>query len=114
MELYESWYVLFQNLRTELKNVPGHLLSKRSSGQQLISLTMAVLNQGLRPHLTRFHSRFETWFKHAQLELEQAGKSPQDLQKHYPDYRILVAHLQQSSQLIQRFIDDLDQFVLKR
>lgn len=113
MELYDSWYELFQNLRIEIKNIPGQLVRSNKQWHQLISITVAVLNEGLRPHLTRYHSRFEAWYLHEQAKPERQGQTPQTIQEAFPEYATLVAHLHQSNKVMESFVNDLEQYILE-
>ena len=52
-----------------------------------------VLNQGLRPHLTRWQARFRRWYDTAITTESNRGKSPQESQKQFPEYAALVGDL---------------------
>ena len=51
------------------------------------------MNEGLRPHLTKWQSRFRYWFdvklKHKKAESIKVLSSLQDIQKSYPQYDML-------------------------
>ena len=56
-------------------------------------------NDGLRPHLNRWQARFRNWYEANSDKLKQ--KSPQDLQKQFPEFNELISDmLQINSQLI--------------
>ncbi len=101
VEVYDSWYSAFTAIRELLKTVPGDSLSDAAD---LIEVTSKVLNDGLRPHLTKWQAKFRNWYKKAKDESEA---SPQDLQKSYPEYDRLLADLKVTSENMVKFADTL-------
>ena len=59
VEIYDSWYNFFSVTRELIKSVPVTRV-KKSSTQAIISLSVEVLNEGLRPHLTQWQRDFAT------------------------------------------------------
>lgn len=88
-EVYNSWYEYFGVARELIKDLPAEKIEFAS---ELIELATKVLNDGLRPHLTKWQARFRKWYELASKE-ENADHSPQDIQKAYPYYDELVADL---------------------
>ena len=88
IEIYNSWYEFFKITRELLKELP---VNKIASSNELILLTEKVLNNGLRPHLTKWQAQYREWYS---IALEE-GKhmSPQDLQKSFPYYNDLIIDL---------------------
>lgn len=90
-EVYDSWYALFGEIRTMIKSIPVEKLRTSKDAQMLCDHLTAVLNEVLRPHLTRYQARYRAWFEH---ECEaNPGEAPQDIQKRYSDYDELVKDL---------------------
>ena len=88
VEVYDSLYKFFQITREAIKDIP---VERLKHSEELISLTDRVLNDGLRPHLTKWQARFRKWYLQ---ELEkQPDKSPQEIQRAFPDYDLLVEDL---------------------
>ena len=84
-EIYDSWYSFFSVTRELLKDVPASKFS-RSETKQIIDLTIRVLNEGIRPHLTKWQARFRRWYER-ELERDENGTlSPQDIQKKYQEF----------------------------
>jgi Transposase IS66 family len=52
VEIYNSWYALFGRVRQLISDIPGHMLRKEKSTQELVRIATQTLNNGLRPHLT--------------------------------------------------------------
>ncbi|MCX6557428.1 MAG: hypothetical protein NTW95_08390 [Candidatus Aminicenantes bacterium] len=91
VEVYDSWYALFQEMRSLAKEIPAEKLRNSKDTQELIRLLIDALNLGLRPHLTKWQAKFRHWYEKAIKE--NGGKSPQEIQKEYSHYRELVDDL---------------------
>ncbi|MCZ8139681.1 MAG: hypothetical protein ACK5XS_04745 [Armatimonadota bacterium] len=90
-EVYDSWYKLFVEIRGLVKAIPVEKLRASEDAQKLCDYLLSVLNNILRPHLTKHQARFRSWYEN---ELKKsAGQSPQDIQKGYPQYAELVQDL---------------------
>lgn len=94
-EIYDSWYAFFSVTRELLKTIPVQKV-RNSSTQKVIRLSIEVLNEGLRPHLTRWQARFRRWFEH---ELERKGGSevlsPQEIQTKFRNWDELKRDMEQ-------------------
>lgn len=88
-EVYNSWYEYFQVARELIKDLP---IEKIECAAQLIELTTKVLNDGLRPHLTKWQARFRKWYDNAIRESD-SKLAPQEIQKNYPYYNELIIDL---------------------
>lgn len=86
VEVYNSWYDFFKIARELLKDVPP---SRLPYSTKLITLTTDVLNEGLRPHLTKWQAKYRKWYD----ENNQKSKSPQEIQKKFPEYDALLSDL---------------------
>jgi hypothetical protein len=91
VEVYDSWYALFTKVRALISEVPADLLRKEKSTQELVRISTATLNDGLRPHLTRWQARFRNWYQSNAERLKDL--TPQELQREYPDYDDLVKEM---------------------
>lgn len=93
IEVYNSWYSLFQITRNELKSISGQLLKDNNTSQELVKLLSDILNKGLRPHLTEYQARFRKWYSQ-KLE-ENKEDSPQKIQSAYSDIDNLMASMKE-------------------
>jgi hypothetical protein len=84
VEVYNSWYSLFQITRDELKSIDGELIKDNDTSTQLVKLLTDILNKGLRPHLTEYQAKFRKWYNE-QLENDNS-LSPQEIQTNYTDF----------------------------
>ncbi len=90
-EVYDSWYALFGRIRDLIAEIPADLIRRHESTKRLVWTATETLNEGLRPHLTRWQAEFRNWMKQHEADLKE--KSPQELQKTFPQYQTLVADL---------------------
>ena len=96
-EIYDSWYNYFSVTRELIKTVSVSKVRNRST-RQIINLSIDVLNNGLRPHLTRWQARYRHWY---QQQVERIDKNsdewtvldPQGIQKKFPKYAELEDEL---------------------
>ena len=93
-EIYDSWYSFFGVTRELVKDIPVSKV-RRPSTQKIINLSIDVLNQGLRPHLTTWQARFRRWYERELASDPNAELHPQDVQRKFPDYDELVSDLRE-------------------
>jgi hypothetical protein len=90
-EVYDSWYALFQEMRSLTKTIPAERVRGSKDTQELVRLLVDALNRGLRPHLTQWQARFRHWYEDALKKSTE--KSPQEIQRDFPQYQELVDDL---------------------
>lgn len=106
VEIYDSWYSFFGVTRELIKTIPASKL-KNSDTKKIVSLLTSVLNKGIRPHLTMWQARFRHWYDTALRDENNSGKSPQEIQKLFPDYDILSKDLQSVNKTITYYEEQL-------
>lgn len=109
VEVYSSWYQLFGVLRELAKSIPADRLHDCDDTRKLVELLLRALNQGLRPHLTKWQARFRRWYAIEEKKGDQQQHTPQELQRQYPEYQALVADLRAVSTEFVQFADSLHQ-----
>ena len=110
-EIYDSWYELFRIIRNEIKDVPGEYLLSHNPTEELIGLTIRILNEGLRSHLTKYQARFKKWYKIESEKDENKLLSPQRIQEQYPEYENLVSDLKSVNQILMDYSDELKKLI---
>lgn len=91
-EVYDSWYTFFAVTRELIKEVPVAMF-RREDTAKIIRLSIDILNDGIRPHLTTWQAKYRRWYD-AELEDEQnKSLSPQEIQVKYPEYERLKGDL---------------------
>lgn len=106
VEVYNSWKELFERIRSLIKDIPANRI-KHQNTQKLINLLVDTLNKGLRPHLTKWQARYRSWYECEIKKPENAGKSPQEIQMMYPEYRELTTDLTIINQQIISYTTEL-------
>lgn len=110
-EVYDSWYKLFGIIRDEIKAVPGKYLRKHDATKSLIGLTQTILNEGLRPHLTKYQAKFRKWLKENKNKPEYIHLTPQQIQQKYPDYLELLNSIKIVNQLLIDYSNELNKLI---
>ncbi|WP_405284443.1 hypothetical protein V3331_02555 [Gaopeijia maritima] len=108
VDVYDSWYDLFGQFRELASSCPATKMRSHQGTRELVSTLAAVLNQGLRPHLTQWQAGFRRWYAFA-AEDASHDESPQQIQRQYPDYEDLVADLQRVQEGLRRYMELLRQ-----
>jgi hypothetical protein len=115
-EVYDSWYHFFTVTRELVKDIPVARV-KRDSTQAIIKLSIEVLNEGLRPHLTQWQARFRRWYDRELKrydESEGAGMiDPQQIQRSFPRYDELTNDMQRVNQALIRYRAKMRELVLR-
>lgn len=88
-DIYESWYNLFGEIRTLTRDIPASKL-KNPDTKKLVDLLIDTLNDGLRPHLTRWQAKYRRWYDKAVEKSEHDELTPQEIQNQYSQYKELV------------------------
>lgn len=104
-DIYDSWYELFGVFRTLLKTIPVERLRLSPDARQLRDYMGSMMNEVLRPHLTRHQARFRAWF--AGELARNPNVAPQTLQRSYPEYESLVRDLKHTCEQFLRFAEGL-------
>lgn len=103
-EVYSSLYELFSVTRELLSETP---LADVERPKGVADLILRTLNDGLRPHLTRWNSSYRRWWDQQLSSGENGGKTPQEIQKGYPQFKELVEDLKRTNTELARFADEL-------
>jgi len=77
-EVYNSWYDFFRVTRELLKEIPAEKATEPNT-KGIIEITTCILNEVIRPHLTKWQARFRHWYN----KLEESNLSPQKLQTQF-------------------------------
>ena len=109
VEVYNSWYKLFEIIRELLKNVEPN--KKDKNVEKLEDILIKTLNEGLRPHLTKWQAKFRRWYD-IELKKEENNKvPPQEIQKRYEEYDNLVKDLKNTNEKMVQFAQELKKLI---
>ena len=110
VEVYDSWYELFGRLRDLASQCPATKIRSDTNTRELVSTLTNVLNNGMRPHLTKWQGAFRRWYDHA-ISNADPSMSPQEVQRNYPQCDLLLTDLQAVQAGLQRYMDFLREYV---
>ena len=87
-EVYNSWYLFFNVTRDLIKSIPiVHIVNGK--GKTLVDISIDVLNNRIRPHLTTWQAKYRKWYE----EKDKVGLSPQQIQREYEFYNEIVKEI---------------------
>jgi hypothetical protein len=116
VEVYDSWYAFFSVTRDLLKSIPVNKVQSDST-QKIVSLSIQVLNEGLRPHLTRWQARFRHWYDRELKAIENSNSShaidPQLLQAKFPDFDELKSDMQRVNKNLIQYRAKMHELIMK-
>lgn len=115
-EVYDSWYNYFSVTRELIKGISASQV-KRSSTQAIVRLSIEVLNEGLRPHLTQWQARFRTWYNRELKRYEESSGAdildPQQIQAKFPQFAELRADMERVNGALMRYRSKMKELVLQ-
>ena len=108
VEVLNSWYELFRQLRQIAKEVPPPSIRTKHA-RELVKTLVEALNKGMRPVLTRWQARYRAWLAAEQAKPASSGKAPQEIQRQYPEYEAMMADIKRVNGQLRSFADALYQ-----
>lgn len=112
VEVYNSWYSAFGILRELAKSIPAHKLRKDQNTRILVTVMLNVLNNGLRPHLSKWQAKFRSWYNFEKEECAKERMSPQEIQRKYPEYEALIDDMKNVNDIMVKYAEWLQEIVL--
>ena len=109
VEVYNSWYKLFEIIRELLKNVEPN--KKDENVETLENILIKTLNEGLRPHLTKWQAKFRRWYDIELKEEKNSKVSPQEIQRRYEEYDSLIVDLKNTNEKMVQFAQELKKLI---
>lgn len=110
-EVYDSWHSFFSVTRELIKDVPVRKY-QRDSTAKIVRLSIEVLNEGLRPHLTKWQARFRRWYEHTAEQ--ETNASPQEIQQKFPEFLELAEDLMQVNNRLVAYRTQMHDLINKR
>ena len=89
IEIYDSWYRFFSISRELIRKIPVQKLNSKGT-KFIVDVSLKILNQQLRMHLTKWQARYRKW--HETQDLTDS-RDLQDVQKDFPQYEHLTANM---------------------
>jgi len=110
VEVYDSWYEVFKSTREYLLELSTKDLDGSENAQKIVKLSLGVLNQGLRPHLTKWQGKYRKWYQKELEDPENEDLTPQEIQKKYPHYDEIMKDIQTVNKGLIIYADELKKF----
>lgn len=107
VEVYNSWYQLFGIIRDLLKDIEPK--RRDLNMEKLEDILIKVLNDGLRPHLTKWQAKFRKWYENESKQHENL--SPQEIQRKYSGYNELISDLKETNKQMVQFAEELKKLI---
>ena len=102
--VFDSLHEVFPITRELLSEVsPHHGESQRS----IADFVLRVLNDGIRPHLTRWHATYGRWWDTAVEVPENKNKSLLEIQRAFPRYKELTTELKRMNDELAKYAEEL-------
>lgn len=111
-EIYDSWYAMFQKVREFISDIPADLIRSNKSTKEIVRIATQTLNDGLRPHLTRWQARFRTWSESKKDKMMEM--TPQEFQQEYPEYNDLIEDLMTVNEQLIQYSQELKKIIDKK
>jgi hypothetical protein len=106
VEVFDSWYTFFTLTREMMHNIPVSLTSNKDT-LKLIRVIIKVLNDGLRPLLTKWQARFRKWYDMKLQDGTYNKESPQIIQKKFSEFNTMIQELSKAQIEIGEFANSL-------
>lgn len=103
-DVYSSLYELFPIARDLLSEMPLPEIERPRGASDLI---IRVLNDAVRPHLTRWQAAFRHWWEDQVKADSNKGRRPQEIQTGFPRYNELVNDLKRTNIALAKLAEDL-------
>jgi hypothetical protein len=111
VEVYDSWYQFFGISRELIKSIPVSKIRTNESTKEIVLISVHILNNELRPHLTKWQAKFRKWWLAELAKDTNAAISPQDLQRRYPHYAEMIAEIKSVNSRLVKFAQYLQKMV---
>lgn len=105
-EVYDSWYEFFKISRELIKEIPVTKI-KYESTQEIIKISMKILNKCLRPCLTKWQAKFRKWYSE-EID-ENKSSTPQQIQQSYENYDELKKDMERVNTQLIYYKDKLEE-----
>lgn len=110
VEVYDSWYALFGELRGLLRSLPAEDLTRSANARKLTEFILQVMNGALRNHLTKWQARFRFWYSCEMVN--NTTEEPQHVQRRYPQYTEMVSDLKMVNEELSELTGQLKRLVV--
>lgn len=111
VEVYNSWYEFFGIAREMIKSIPVSKVRSSQTTKELVLISVHILNNEIRPHLTRWQARYRRWWDSVINDPANKDVPPQQLQRMYPHHEELIKELKAVNTKLVIYANDLKKMV---
>ncbi len=111
LKVHESLYGLFQLIREEIGNIPIERVAKDRADDN-VKFYLAILNDGLRPHLSKWHVPLSKWVENEQKKHPE--QSIVEIEKRFPQRKELLESFRAMNGRMKDYADKLLRIVKTR
>ena len=111
VDIYGSWYHFFCDTRELIKTIPVRHTQSKKGTRNLIETVLTILNDEMRPHLTRWQAHYLQWWKVTYIGNVVLEQSPQEVQRQFPEYSELLSDLLQINKKLVAYKEKLHEIV---
>jgi len=90
IDVFDSIYKIFNETRDLLSEIKPH---QQETQKSVADFVLRVLNDGIRPFLTKWQAGYRRWWNVNIVKPENQSKTPQEIQKEYPEHDLLIKDL---------------------
>lgn len=101
IDVYSSWYAAFGVIREYIKDI-----GEKSINDYLREVSIYILNEDLRNHLTKYQAKFKKW--HDVNYDDNLNLTPQEYQRLYPDYTNLIKDMKKVNTKFEEYLEILE------
>lgn len=112
-EVYNSWYEFFKITRELIKSIPAQKVRGSDDTRTLVDLSIKILNEGLRPHLTTWQAKYRRWYDHEIKDAAHSQLPPQSIQRKYPEYTALITDMKRVNGILVKYAALLESMIHK-
>lgn len=114
VEIYNSWYEFFKITREMVSTIPVSKLRKNKSTRKIVEISIKILNNELRPHLTKWQAKFRRWYNWKLEDNSSTNLTPQEIQKEYPEYASLLEEMKKVNSHLVSYKTNLEKLVYSK
>ncbi len=104
IDILKSLDEIFPVAREILSQIKPYVECQQMSVSDCV---LRVLNDGIRPYLTQWNSRYRKWWDSAIENPSNKMKSPQEIQREFPEYDKLISDLKKMNDELTKYADEL-------
>lgn len=108
LNVHQSLYKMFEIIRDEVANIPLEKI-QRDDSDDTVKFYLAIMNDGLRPHLSKWHIPLSKWVENEQKNHPE--RSILEIERQFPQRKELLDSLKAMNERMQVYSTKLLEIV---